>query len=530
MSIGIFNGLAKNLARGEARDLARQFGGQGGSESTYKTKFNHMWELTWRAKTYADEHHDAMQADVDANLDRLGGIVAEADRSPTGATARRNAPNGLPHLTSYRTAPVSGRYVVFSDIHITQDGNRQDFFSQRNKALYLDVLTRYYGPEGWTLIENGDVEELLIFEPDPSGMPDFKDDSWSRIFEDREERKFAQFQEILHDHADYYRVVHDNFIARNRYFRTIGNHDTDLSSATYADEVTATLGIAWPRASDMVLLTGDDNVDTIICHGHQFDLYCVAAHAKYAGESFSQGGAWAYQGPDRHWTLEMDGTLFINKWLDGSKPFLNMLVSDDPGNESTLDAQLGAIALKGINELHDPDKWEALYGKNVAWEYFSNDDPMDAFNEEVKTGIRWYKYRHMDELRIVDRLEAQFGTSGVRLLLGHSHEPRINAGKRSTLGQPVPRAATYLNSAAAGRFENLVWGIEIDDGVARVISWNRDFATGDVVRTVWEEGEVPGFRYLTAGAKTTVAAPEPAPEPEQAETPDMTPIFHMMFS
>ncbi len=533
MTFGIFyNGLAKSVARDAARKLAENFGKASDSTDTFKDKFNHMWDLTWKAKGYADDHHNQMVADVLINLNALSAI---ADDIGDGAMTSNIfglsfAEHGKTDLRSYRTAAIKNRFVVFSDIHMTDDNNRQDFFtSKHNKDLYLDVLRFYYGVNDFALIENGDVEELLIHEPNLSTMPDYGKADWDSILDDREERKFAQFKRIVDFHADYYRTVNDHFIKRDAYYRTIGNHDYDLATEKYTDEIEDRLRISWPNASEMVALTRRGTPEILICHGHQFDAYCVGSHAAYAGESFSQGGAWAYQGPDRHWTLDKDGALFINKWLDGSKAFSNVLVSDDPALPAT-DANVAeALAGQLIGNLHDTSKWEALYGKNIAWEYFVHDDPQDAYNDEVESGDRWYKFRHMDETTIVARLEAQFGSNGLRLLLGHSHEPRLRAAKPSFLPViPPDRPDCYMNSAAAGRFENLIWGIEIDDGVATMISWSRDDGSTDMIRTVWTDLEVAFTSALMATSRTSHKAEAPEVEEDPPYIP--IPVTHMMFS
>src|SRR4029077_920944 len=59
------------------------------------------------------------------------------------------------------------KFVIFSDFHMTDRMNRQDWFFRFNFKLYLEVLKRY-SQDGFDLIENGDVEDLVIFEPTPS--------------------------------------------------------------------------------------------------------------------------------------------------------------------------------------------------------------------------------------------------------------------------------------------------------------------------------------------------------------------------
>lgn len=58
------------------------------------------------------------------------------------------------------------RLVIFSDHHMTHRGHRHDYFFKFNHPLYCEVL-RHYGDRGFALVENGDMEELVIFEPTP---------------------------------------------------------------------------------------------------------------------------------------------------------------------------------------------------------------------------------------------------------------------------------------------------------------------------------------------------------------------------
>lgn len=516
-------GGEKGIAGDGARDLARKYGGKGEEESVFNKKFNAMWDLTWRAKMYEEENHVVMLAEVVANLVVLQTVAAAADASPTGDGPRRDIPAGRDWLRRYRVAPANGSYVVFSDIHLTDKANRQSFFeTSKNKSLYLDVLRSYYSPEGFTLVENGDVEELLIHEPELGAMPDFAKDDWAVIFADRDIRKRAQFRRILADHADYYQVIHDHFIARGAYQRTIGNHDHDLATDAYVADIKATLGYDFPAASDMLLLSRHGKVEEIICHGHQFDTVSTAAHARFAGESFSQGGAWAFQGPDRNWTEDKD-RVFLKEWREGDRFFTNMLVPSAPGGSI---CQLFAAAGKFARTLQDADKWEALYGKNIGWEYFKNDtDAAKAFHEEVKEGVRWYKYRHMDEMLIASML----ASDGPRLTLGHSHEPRLRPGfPGGPMDEPARVVDRYLNSAAAGRFENLVFGIEIVDGTATLISWSRE-ADDRLRRTEWADGDLTNQRYLMAASHRIFDVAAADAPPAVAPFP-IAAITHLLLS
>jgi hypothetical protein len=204
-----------------------------------------------------------------------------------------------------------------------------------------------------------------------------------------------------------------------------------------------------------------------------------------------------------------DGADFLSPWTEGDKAFNNSLVTAQVGGNIS---QFWAVVGKELGTLNKDENWESIYGKNIAWEYFTSDSAEDAFKYEVETGIRWYKFRHMDEITLVSWLDALFGTDGVRLTLGHSHEPRLRAGKPAAIGGTAARAGNYLNSAAAGRFENLVWGIEYDDGTATLVSWSRD-GDGRLRRTVWEDGDLLHVRYLKAASHEAFDVVDPDAPP-----------------
>jgi hypothetical protein len=66
----------------------------------------------------------------------------------------------------YEKAPgialgAKDKWVVFSDLHLGDGGAGDDF--RINDDLFSHVLEKHYGPENFSLILNGDVEELLRF-------------------------------------------------------------------------------------------------------------------------------------------------------------------------------------------------------------------------------------------------------------------------------------------------------------------------------------------------------------------------------
>lgn len=90
------------------------------------------------------------------------------------------------------------RWVIFSDLHAGKRTRKDDFL--RNSAMFMTVLREYYDDGGWSLILNGDVEDLHRY--------------W--------------LHEVLSAWPDLY-TLFGGFAARGALIKTIGNHDIVLS-------------------------------------------------------------------------------------------------------------------------------------------------------------------------------------------------------------------------------------------------------------------------------------------------------------
>jgi predicted phosphodiesterase len=102
----------------------------------------------------------------------------------------------------FKEAPVfrlSGedKIVVFSDLHLGDGGKDDDFL--QNAQLFSHVLENYYFREGFTLVLNGDIEEL---------------------------KKFP-LKKIAAHWGSIYRIFNE-FRRKNRLYKIVGNHDYDL--------------------------------------------------------------------------------------------------------------------------------------------------------------------------------------------------------------------------------------------------------------------------------------------------------------
>lgn len=447
-----------SITRDFLRGIARKYALRSGEEPV----FDELWKLYEQAEEVAEDQSAEIEAEINAAFTTFRSV---AQGTPSTKEGHRHT----------KTLRASGqKYVVFSDMHLTPAAHRQNWFVQSgNFSLYLKVLQEYFDC-GFTLIENGDIEELVIFEPtlgEARLRSDMIDNArfWQDLNARRETIRLTQLQRVLSDHQTYYDQVARTFHAAGRYHRTAGNHDQDVQKPIFLKTLqTAYSGIQEPY--DYLML--DDKAYRpgvarsplfVIGHGHQFDRSTNPRFAPRIGETISECLAWAFQGPDRFWRWSDK----VGEWAAGVQPFYNNLVSDN----------FDPKACKGLFDLLDynkPEWWECLFQHKIAWEYFENANPADAILKEVTTGDEFIKARHLDEVTIAAKLESLFPDAAQRpkLVLGHSHEVRYHPARARAFVSQDPGSFTYyFNCGTAARFENLVWGLEIVDGAPTLVSW-----------------------------------------------------------
>lgn len=98
------------------------------------------------------------------------------------------------------------RLVVFSDLHMGDGGSRDDFL--RNSDLFIRALRDYYIPEGFTVLLNGDIEELQRFSLRRVYA------AWPAVY-----RLFEWLQ------------------SQGRLYKIYGNHDIDLLLHQHTDAI-----------------------------------------------------------------------------------------------------------------------------------------------------------------------------------------------------------------------------------------------------------------------------------------------------
>jgi hypothetical protein len=444
--------------------------------------FNELWELKRKSDDFEKDREDDLHAEIDTAFDTFSAVV-------NGGSSTR------PGHSRVERRPIWNKYVIFSDHHMAYSGHRHNFFaSSGNRSLYTKLLPEYFN-KNYTLVEAGDVEELIIYEPTQAEADRRTKLSWTELNTRRVDCRTEQLRKILNDSGNaalYGQLA--QFSRAGRLVRVAGNHDYDLQKEPLLDLLQAKLPEI-ERPCDYLLLgtqqmtaPGDPEkwatkVDYAILHGHQFDKFANPRFAPQLGETISECLAWGYQGADRVWRWNDK----VSDWAFGRRSFSDNLVTDDYERPSLIPINLEARAF-----------WEWLFKHNIAWEYFESDTSTGAIVNEVLKGEEFFKFRHLNEVFIRKRMVEEFpdASSRPKLVLGHSHEPRFKPA--------VPSSATswstyehYFNTAAAGRFENLIWALEIVGGTPTLVSWSfaggpRDTASA-AQRRVWSVNDVaPG--------------------------------------
>lgn len=444
--------------------------------------FNDLWEVYQVGTKYKRDHEAELQRAVSNSYSTLLNIIRTKSSQP-------NAGNGFKRVG----VAHNDKLVIFSDHHMTHRGHRHDYFFAFNFKLYLKVL-EHYADHSFALVENGDVEELVIFEPTIAEtqrrralvkkswiIDDIGEINWDELVGLRVETRRTQLERNLRDNREYYELIKKRF-GKGKYYKLSGNHDT-----FYAAELEGMIESEyWDGVVKDVLLverkaTSASRTDFVIMHGHQFDAACVPPHAKMVGEVISECLAWAFQGADRIWRVSD-----TRKWNSSPLKVFNNVLSSINSKPITGHPELEVML-------------ESFMSNQVAWEYFENEDPYMAFVKEVCTGDEFFKYRHMDENALANYMLSQkdnlprFPT----LICGHSHEPRDRSKfTNSTTTTPPdthnPQVFTkYLNTGSAGRFENLIWSVEITGSTAQVYSWSNAGTSNNVVlqKVRWDSNE-----------------------------------------
>jgi predicted phosphodiesterase len=370
------------------------------------------------------------------------------------------------------------KMVIFSDHHILPSDHRQSAVWRANRDPYVKLL-RHYAGEGYLIVENGDVEDLVILEPSATvkaydsiyAQSPYKKKNdpvvlleWFRanpmelrekLHQTRAVYRREQFLKIFHEKRNqpYYSFLKELADAK-QLVRVAGNHDYQLQEFKVVPEHLV--------PADMLII--DHETPTVVMHGHQFDEATNPMVAPFYGEIISECLGVFYQGPDRYWSPREAEKMvkfgFPNR-LSTHREHGNMVSNF-----------LGAMLTEDVRAQEEwAEAWESLFGHPIAWEYGADNWEISVkygfarpgnVIENAMSGKQFFKYRHLDEWELVQAM--QLWLVKMRLALGHSHEVRHWEFREGD--------ASYVNSGAAGRFARLIWALEIDECGVKIVGWH----------------------------------------------------------
>ena len=269
------------------------------------TTFDGWWDLAKPARELHDEGHKPDgSGDIDAELRqafvRLGAIVNN------GAQLNERGYRHVHRMSG------TGRFVIFSDLHMAFPGSRQDFFrTSGNAELYAEILedmpiaaSRSSRTATWRssshepIMPPPDAQLSLLKKVKDTNSLD--DDGWKALDKLRADWRRAQLAQVIQNHQTLYHQINTQFVETGRYIRIAGNHDQDLQGPRFLD----VLRTAYPKLEnvyDILILEAAGAIsDTfVICHGHHFDNSATPKYSTRIGETLSECLGWAYEGADR---------------------------------------------------------------------------------------------------------------------------------------------------------------------------------------------------------------------------------------
>jgi hypothetical protein len=319
--------------------------------------------------------------------------------------------------------PVTAKYAVFSDVHMYTEGDL-DFFNNRgNAAIYRHALD-WYDKNGFALIENGDVEDFWMRGYASTALMDTVTEQlpwpfYSGAFEEAASRSAmsAHAFNIFANNAEVYSDVRTKFHDRGRYVRLLGNHD----DAWEDSDVQEIINLIYPGVVVNDYCTLDDpftrNGIVVLAHGHQSDIFNMPMCA-FAGKALTSVAARLHR------------------------------------------LSFGAVNLFG----EDRSKW---VGK-------LRDPGLDNELQDINI----VKLVSFSEKDLYDDLEDMYGDSRSQpfLVLGHTHNPKDEAGIPLFMFEPEWNWDEYANSGTTGMWESICFGLEIDYPSVKVIAWLHDSA------------------------------------------------------
>jgi hypothetical protein len=405
---------------------------------------------------------------------------------------------GAPSETSHR------KYMIFSDLHRDPPEDVIDpvFFDvshfTKNKEIYKNALS-YCESEGYTVIENGDCEELWYPPAMHNGNP------------------APRALSILNKHDDVYDILFRMHQA-GRYFRTRGNHDDywvndgDMTllrgrfqdpnftiwDALVIPEVKTMESelweVLWKIVKEWDELDGKQILELLlgqfefglspdhyqrkkplfILHGHQMDFWNCDEH-NYLGKAITRGIGFPADGID-------------------ALPYF----------------------LKGIDWDGNPlIKFWDIIAKIFPWDYWPPEDFALDLTRRIEN-VEELDRKLQDSLSFSETFAAllpaflKYNGKGpslidpaVQILIGHTHypqsRPHLNLHDLIPSGGLIERLVkvSYFNSGSGGWWEGVVWAVEITEkGQPRLVYWERNSPLPHLMSWELHAPPIPWQGYL----------------------------------
>jgi hypothetical protein len=354
----------------------------------------------------ACQYTDWLQEDPE-----LDGLIAQV-LDPDISTAASRRVRRLPPVSQ------TTKYVVFSDLHRFVPGDT-DFFTRNGTPRIFQSLLHHFAVNGYTLIENGDVEDLWRRD---SGNPSID----NSLGAGTRTTNRTLLRSILDANRTIYDQIEEEYATHGRYARTAGNHDMPLLES-YMQRVLQDEALPSSEVDEFLLIEeqGGAGVTHLITHGHQSDNFNRAG-CEWFGETVTRLVSRFFQVP------------ILGEFMAG-------LSSEEPN----VDQQF----TQGRKNVLSEHEYLSLYA--------TLDEPALYDSYEGLVGempLPW-------------------------ILLGHSHDPKYVPGVRerqtecsdgseqappSWGPQPSLDVGGYLNTGTAGMMKDIVWFATIQESAGQV--------------------------------------------------------------
>lgn len=166
--------------------------------------------------------------------------VSADQRTRQQQTFSSDSLSRLYHSTVPAPLRLDERYVIFADLHMGDGGKADDFLN--NAAMFAQVLQEHYLAAGYSLVLNGDVEELQRFSLAAIRA------RWSGIYR-----------------------IFNRFDRSGRFHKLVGNHDMSILNARRS---------GYRVGQALRLNYNGDNI--FIFHGHQVSRWFMQ-HNRFVG-------------------------------------------------------------------------------------------------------------------------------------------------------------------------------------------------------------------------------------------------------